>query len=239
MHQSGLLLLFSCVFATTETFLIAPERAPLTVTRLYTGADGLSHFERIHVKFAPLPGEPRTVVQSESLATSKSYFVRCAPGFFSDWHNADVRRYVITISGRAEVEVAGGEKFIAQPGEVVLAEDLTGKGHTFRVLDNNAWVAVFVDMGKSRTSPKQNPISHPLTTDAPTFRSGTIRAARESNNPIDGTRGRERMPGRAIHRQSRSTLRAESPASPISTFRVEQSFEGRPPCRDCGWRSNC
>jgi quercetin dioxygenase-like cupin family protein len=148
MRHLGLLLLFSCVFATTETFLMAQERTQFTVTRLYTGTDGLSHFERIHVKFVPVPGEPSTVAESESLSASKSYFVHCAAGFFSDWHNADVRRYVITISGRAEVEVTGGEKFIAQPGEVVLAEDLTGKGHTFRVLDNNAWVAVFVDMGK-------------------------------------------------------------------------------------------
>jgi len=126
---------------------MAQEHAPLRVTRLYT-ADGFSHFERINVKFAPVPGEPNTVLQSEPLITTKSYMVRCTPGFFSDWHNADVRRYVITISGRAEVEVAGGQKFVLQPGEIVVAEDLTGKGHTFRVLGDTDWVAVFVDMGK-------------------------------------------------------------------------------------------
>jgi quercetin dioxygenase-like cupin family protein len=148
MRQLGLLLLFSCIFATTDGFLMAQEHAPLTVTRLYTGGDGLSHFEHIPVKFAPVSSEASTVTESDPLSASKSYFVHCAPGFFSDWHNADVRRYVITISGRAEVEVTGGEKFIAQPGQVVLAEDLTGKGHTFRVLGDNAWVAMFVDTGK-------------------------------------------------------------------------------------------
>jgi hypothetical protein len=30
----------------------------------------------------------------------------------------------------------------------VLAEDLTGKGHTFRVLGESDWVALFVDMEK-------------------------------------------------------------------------------------------
>jgi quercetin dioxygenase-like cupin family protein len=148
MRHLGLLLSFCCVLANTETFLMAQERTPLTVTRLYSGTDGLSHFERIRVKFVSVPGEPTAVAESEPVITSKSYFVRCAPGFFSDWHNADARRYVITISGRAEVEVAGAEKFMAQPGEIVLAEDLTGKGHTFRVLGDNDWVAVFVDMGK-------------------------------------------------------------------------------------------
>jgi quercetin dioxygenase-like cupin family protein len=147
MRYLGLLLLFSCIFANTETLLMAQQRTPLTVTRLYTGTDGLSHFERTHVKFGPVSGEPGTIA-SESLSTNKSYFIACAPGFFSDWHNADVRRYVITINGRAEIEVTGGEKFIAKPGEVVLAEDLTGKGHTFRVLGDSDWVALFMDTGK-------------------------------------------------------------------------------------------
>lgn len=126
---------------------MAQEHAPLTIIRLYTGPDGMSHFERVAVKFAPIAGAPN-VEQSEPLAAVKSYIVRCAPGFFSDWHNADGRRHVITISGRAEIEVAGGQKFVAQPGEVILAEDLTGKGHTFRVLGDTDWIATFVDMGK-------------------------------------------------------------------------------------------
>jgi hypothetical protein len=148
MRHLRLLLIFSCVFANAVTFLMAQEHASLTVTRLYSGADGLSHFERISVKFVPVPGSPSTVEQSEPSITTKSYVVRCAPGYFADWHNADIRRYVITISGRAEIVVAGGEKFVAGPGEIVMAEDLTGKGHTFRVLGDKDWVAMFLDMGK-------------------------------------------------------------------------------------------
>jgi quercetin dioxygenase-like cupin family protein len=127
---------------------MAQEHAPLTITRLYTGADGVSHFERVPAKFSPAPDASQGVEQSEPLLTTKSYLVRCAPGFFSDWHNADVRRYVITISGRAEIEITGGQKFIAQPGDVAFAEDLTGKGHIFRVIGNTEWVAMFVDMGR-------------------------------------------------------------------------------------------
>jgi hypothetical protein len=126
---------------------MAQQHPALTIIRLYTGPDEMSHFERVPVKFAPAAGAPN-IDESEPLATAKSYIVRCAPGFFSDWHNADVRRYVITISGRAEIEVAGGHKFVAEPGQVVLAEDLTGKGHTFRVLGDTDWIAMFVDMGK-------------------------------------------------------------------------------------------
>jgi quercetin dioxygenase-like cupin family protein len=148
MRHLKLLLIFMLFCANAETILIAQEHAPLSIIRLYTGADGMSHFERIAVRFPPTKGDSKNVQESEPSITSKSYIVRCAPGYFSDWHNADVRRYVITISGRAEVEVPGGQKFVGQPGEVILAEDLTGKGHTFRVLGDSDWEAMFIDMGK-------------------------------------------------------------------------------------------
>lgn len=134
MRRFRLVLILSLLLAHTETLLMAQEHAPLTIIRVYTGADGLSHFERVPVKFSPASDTSKGVEQSEPWNTSKSYAVRCAPGYFSDWHNADVRRYVVTIRGRAEVEVAGGQKFVAEPGQVVLADDLTGKGHTFRVV---------------------------------------------------------------------------------------------------------
>ena len=127
---------------------MAQQHAAVTLTRLYTGADGISHFECVNLAFSPIPGVPNTVEQSEPLSTAKTYMVRAAPGFFLDWHNADVPRYVITISGRAEVELLSGQKFLGQLGEVLLAQDLTGKGHRFRVLGDTPWVALFVDLTK-------------------------------------------------------------------------------------------
>jgi hypothetical protein len=147
MRRFALILIVSVLLAHKESTLMAQQHAPITVIRLYSGADGMSHFQRVNVKFAFVPGS-NGIEESESLPTTKSYLVRTGPGYFSDWHNADVRRYVITISGRAEIEVAGRQKFVAEPGQVVLAEDLTGKGHTFRVLGDEDWVAMFVDMGK-------------------------------------------------------------------------------------------
>jgi len=143
-----LLITFAFLFSSIGRVALAQEHAPVKVTRLYTGEDGLSHFEQVSVIFSAVPGAPNAVEQSEPISMKKSYVVRIAPGFFEGWHNADARRYVITISGRAEVEVANGQKLIAQPGQVVLAEDLTGKGHTFRVLGESDWVALFVDMEK-------------------------------------------------------------------------------------------
>jgi hypothetical protein len=152
MRSTKLLLtlafLFSCIGKVALAQQPAPVHATVKVTRLYTGEDGLSHLKQESVKFSAVPGAPNTLEESEPVLMKKSYVVRIAPGFFEGWHNADVRRYVITISGRSEIEVAGGQKLIARPGQVVLAEDLTGKGHTFRVLGESDWVALFVDMEK-------------------------------------------------------------------------------------------
>jgi hypothetical protein len=124
-----------------------PHKA-VTVTRLYTGADGQTHAEQVDLKFSPVSGAPVTVEESDRVKAANSYAVRVPPGFFESWHNADVRRYVVPISGKAEIEVAGGEKVIIEPGRIGLAEDLTGKGHTFRVIGNEDWVALFVDFAK-------------------------------------------------------------------------------------------
>jgi quercetin dioxygenase-like cupin family protein len=147
VRNLGLSLVLVLLFAGASNSGIGQEHSPIAMMRLYTGADGMSHFERVPVKFSSVPGSPGTA-QSDEVSTAKAYIVRAAPGFFEDWHNADVRRYVVTISGRAEIEVAGDQKFVAQPGDLVLAEDLTGKGHRFRVLGDSDWVALFVDMAK-------------------------------------------------------------------------------------------
>ena len=77
------------------------------------------------------------------------------------FHNAPHRRYVVTLSGKAEIEASGGGKFIADPAHILLAEDVTGKGHryTSRPLGNEDWVHVFIEIdqpaGSQRTAAVQ------------------------------------------------------------------------------------
>ena len=44
------------------------------------------------------------------------------------------RQYSIALSGSAEIEVGDGTVARVGPGDVVLAEDLTGQGHVTRVV---------------------------------------------------------------------------------------------------------
>lgn len=132
----------------SDRVVMAQQHTPVAATRLYTGADGLSHTEQIELKFSPVPGTPATVGQSEPVKVTDAYVVRLASGFFEGWHNADKRRYVVTLSGRAEIEVANGQKISLEPGQIALAEDVTGKGHTSRVVGDKDWVALFVDFAQ-------------------------------------------------------------------------------------------
>jgi hypothetical protein len=49
----------------------------------------------------------------------------------------------VAAQGRAAVK-----EFSAEPGRIYLAEDLTGKCHSFRVVGANGWVALFVDFAQ-------------------------------------------------------------------------------------------
>jgi quercetin dioxygenase-like cupin family protein len=102
----------------------AQGRTPIMMTRIYTGADGLSRAENIEMT---LDGNV-----SEMMKATGVEFSRRPPGPVSDWHVGPRRQFVITLSGRAELEVGGGQKVQVGPGHINLIEDTTGKGHTTR-----------------------------------------------------------------------------------------------------------
>lgn len=112
----------------------AQTRKPIMVTRIYTGPDGQSHAEEIEMALSD--------GRSEMLKVTGVQFRRTPPGTFSDWHRGPRRQYIITLSGRGEIEVAGGKKIALVPGRIELIEDTTGKGHTTRVVGTEDRVSI-------------------------------------------------------------------------------------------------
>jgi len=98
----------------------------MSITRLYTGPDGQSHIEPMDLESHP--------ELTALLGTKGVVFRRTQPGYFSDWHNAPRRQFVITLAGEMEIGLGDGTKHRFGPGHVTLAEDLTGRGHTTRVV---------------------------------------------------------------------------------------------------------
>ena len=139
----GILLMSAGIAAGGQNSAPASANPPMMATRLYTGADGQSHLDQVPIPFHGGPAE-----ESAAVRMSDAYVVRAAPGMFENWHHADKKRYIVVVSGEAEVTTTGGEKARIVPGRLYIAEDLTGKGHTFRVLGNREWVAIFVNFAQ-------------------------------------------------------------------------------------------
>ena len=104
----------------------------MKITRLYTGEDGESHFEDIEVPLEDRGGWGR---QSELIKATGIIF-RENGEHKTDWHSAPRRQFVIKLVGRIEVEIGDGTKRQFGPGDILLAEDTTGRGHRSRSLNH-------------------------------------------------------------------------------------------------------
>ena len=114
----------------------------MRIHRLYTGTDGQSHLEELKIPFAPAAmGEQAPMQKVNGIV-----FSRVAPGTFSDWHNAPRRQYVITLQGAVEIGLGDGSIHRFGAGEGILAEDLTGKGHTTRAVGNEQRITIAIPL---------------------------------------------------------------------------------------------
>ena len=111
------------------------------VTRLYTGPDGESHFEDIKI---PLNDDRGSSRRSEFMKATGIIFHEFNVKEL-DWHNAPCRQFAISLEGDFEVEVGDGTRRRFKAGDVILAEDTTGRGHISHLLDNPL-KAIFVTL---------------------------------------------------------------------------------------------
>ncbi len=110
--------------------------------RLYSGDDQQSHLEELKMSFAPGQLAEQTPLQP----ATGVIFTRMVPGAFVDWHNAPRRQYVITLAGGVEIGLGDGTLHRFGPGEGILAEDLTGKGHTTRAVGDEPRIMMIVPL---------------------------------------------------------------------------------------------
>lgn len=104
----------------------------MEVHRLYTGDDGRSHIEKLDI---PIP---------KQLSATQIQFRVAEVGRFQDWHPAPRRQYILNLSGAVEFGLGDGSKHVLGPGQVALADDLTGQGHTTATVGNEPWVYVLL-----------------------------------------------------------------------------------------------
>jgi len=105
------------------------------IWRVYSGADGKSHIEELPLAMKPfVDTEGAHGEAAPTQAATGITFRVSQPGYKLDWHCAPRRQYSISLTGTTEIEVGDGTVARLGPGDVVLAEDLTGQGHVTRVV---------------------------------------------------------------------------------------------------------
>ena len=118
----------------------------MAFVRMYPTPDGLSHFEELD-----LPFEPADLTEKGSFSPKITgvTFSRQPVGYSRrDWHTGNVRHYVVFLTGTLEIEVGAGEERLRRfgPGDVLLSEDLTGKGHRGWVVGNEPVISMSSDL---------------------------------------------------------------------------------------------
>lgn len=110
-----------------------------TYIRIFTDADGESHFEDVPIDLLPVdfapPAEPMNVMQF--MPVTGSYWVGAPVGWSGEKPHPTPRRQIFCIiRGAFEVTVSDGEVRYFPVGSVVLLEDTWGKGHVTRMVSD-------------------------------------------------------------------------------------------------------
>lgn len=121
---------------------VSPVKS-MQVTRLYTGQDGESHFEDIDIA---LSDAGPIGALSERVPASGVIFRYTDEEYDFDWHNAPCRQFVVMLDGAVEIEVGDGSRRIFRGGDILLAEDVTGRGHVSRAVDGLPRRSLFIPL---------------------------------------------------------------------------------------------
>ena len=103
---------------------------------LYTGEDGHSHFKQGYMEENVL-SEVKTISVKET-----------SVGATFSWHNAPTTQYVICLYGVLEFNTYTKETFQLCPGEILIAMDTEGSGHTWKLINNDPWKRAYITFNK-------------------------------------------------------------------------------------------
>ena len=118
----------------------------VTYTSVYADGNGESHFKDVEVElqeinFAP-PAKPLNVSSFNS--ATECGFVSAPSEWYGERHPAPQRQFVFCLAGQVELGDSDGEVRTFGPGDILLLEDTTGKGHVTRVLGSADYLTAVV-----------------------------------------------------------------------------------------------
>ncbi|KGO88656.1 hypothetical protein Q765_01780 [Flavobacterium rivuli WB 3.3-2 = DSM 21788] len=114
-----------------------------SVTRIYSDAYGDSHFEDITI---PLKSNGEIGFLSDEELVKGIIFREVVASYDFDFHNAPQRQYIILLDGGVIIETSLGDIRTFTTGQILLVEDITGKGHKTKNIENKTRKSVFITL---------------------------------------------------------------------------------------------
>jgi uncharacterized protein YjlB len=108
----------------------------MNISRIFTDSEGGSHFELV-----PIIMEEQSDMGYFSTPITNLKSMRFQKVFSSgewDFHTTGGKSYVVLMEGVLEIEVGDGERLRFTAGDVILFDDLSGKGHKTTTFENSA-----------------------------------------------------------------------------------------------------
>lgn len=121
---------------------------PVDYLRLYSDADGESHFaEGVIATFSRDFAPPAPAFNVSAFASACGCgFLQLPPAWDGDLHPSPIRMWVFLLDGHMEFETSDGEVRAVGPGSALLLEDTSGKGHRSRVTGDHAATMSVVEL---------------------------------------------------------------------------------------------
>ena len=115
----------------------------MQIVRVFTGDDGESHFEDVEIEL----NEQGLAGAMSELWPGKGVIFRTVNGDYDlDFHTAPRRQLVVNLQGAVEIEVGDGSVRRLDSGDILLAEDTTGRGHKSRNVDGQPRSCLFIPL---------------------------------------------------------------------------------------------
>ncbi len=113
----------------------------MKIHNLYVDDKGESHFRDIEIEYVESGRGGRL---SKRLPATGIIFREVPPTYDLDWHPAPRRQYIINLDAGVQITASDGESRVIGAGEVILVEDVRGKGHLSKALDGTLRHCIFV-----------------------------------------------------------------------------------------------
>ncbi len=114
----------------------------MKITKIYSDEQGDSHFEEIEI---PLTDKGEIGFLSEKRAVTGLQFRKVSADYDYDFHCAPQKQYIVLLDGGVEIETSLGEIRKFPTGNILLVEDVAGKGHKTKNLEKKERTSLFIE----------------------------------------------------------------------------------------------